>query len=163
MSYINFEKALELAKRCDGYIVSGEKNDSVIHKAENLFGKNFSRQNKEFFKRIGSLDFFGNEIYGIVKDDFSGLYVGCSLEATLSDREKYNLPEKLLIIYDFGFDGYMGYLDYSQLNEEGEPPVVMAYYNGAEYVITEKIAEDLGDFILELVQEVLLEQEKEKD
>lgn len=47
----------------------------------------------------------------------------------------------------------MAYLDYSSLNAEKEPDVIMAFYNGDKYETVEKLAEDLGDFILQLVQE----------
>lgn len=157
MSYQNYEKAVRLAKQCDGYSVGIEKSDDVLLRASELLGIKFSKQCYDFFKKLGYLEFFGVEIYGIVKDDFSGEYVGCAIEATLSDRKEYNLPQEWLTIYFFD-DGYMGYLDYSQLNESGEPPVIMAIYNGDEYVVTEKAAEDLGDFILHLVEEQLRKQ-----
>ncbi|MCL2474555.1 MAG: SMI1/KNR4 family protein [Chloroflexi bacterium] len=157
MSYQNFEKALELAKQCEFYMVKGERSGEVVAKAEELVGFKFSKQNFEFFKKTGYLSFSGNEFYGICKDDFSGSYTGCSVEATLQDRKEYNLPPQWLTIYFFD-DGYMGYLDYGQLNEDGEPPVIMAIYNGDEYVVTEKVAEDLGDFILQLVENQLARQ-----
>lgn len=47
----------------------------------------------------------------------------------------------------------MAYLDYSSLNAEKEPGVIMAFYNEDKYETVEKLAEDLGDFILQLVQE----------
>ena len=128
--------------------------EAVIKKAEKLFGYKFSPQTHEYFSRLGFLEFFGHEFYGIIKDDFSGTYVGCSIVATLADRKEYNLPKEWLVIYFFD-DGYMGYLDYSQLNDEGEPLVIMAIYDGKKYVVVERIAEDLGDFILELVKQQL--------
>jgi hypothetical protein len=154
MSYQNFSKALTLAKQCDGYLDGGGKSDSVIMEAERLLNINFSRQTSQYFSQFGFIEFFGNELYGIVKDDFSGIYVGCAIEATLQDRKELNLPLQWLTIYDFD-DGYMGYLDYSQLIEDGEPPVIMAIYNGKEYVVVEKVAEDFGDFLLMLVNEQL--------
>lgn len=157
MSYQNFEKAIDLAKQCDGYGIGNGKSDAVISKASELLNIKFSRQNYKYFKELGYLEFFGVEVYGIVKDDFSGDPEANSVETALVDRQEYNLPQEWLPIYFFD-DGYMGYLDYSQINKEGEPPVIMAIYNGKEYVITEKIAEDLGDFILQLVEEQLSRQ-----
>ena len=49
----------------------------------------------------------------------------------------------------------MVYLDYSNLNADNEPRVILALYNGLEYQIADTLAEDFGDFILELVKEVL--------
>ena len=157
MSYQNFLRALELAKQCKFYTIKGERTNEVVAKAEELFGIKFSKQNFEFFKRLGYLSFFGNEFYGICKDDFSGEHAGCAIEATLQDRKNYKLPFAWLTLYFFD-DGYYGYLDYSQLNEDCEPPVIMAIFNGKEHVVVEKIAEDLGDFLLKLVEKQLARQ-----
>ena len=157
MSYMNFEKALTLAKRCAGYLDGGGKSDRVIAEAEKLLDIKLSKQNAQYFKQCGFIEFFGNEIYGIVKDDFSGTHVGCAIEATLHDRKELNLPMQWLTLFFFD-DGYYGYLDYSQLNEDEEPPVIMAIYDGEKYVAVEKIAEDLGDFLIGLVEEQLAKQ-----
>lgn len=154
MSYQSFEKAVALAKQCRYYTIKGERTNKVIAMAEELLGFKFSRQNYEFFKRLGYLSFIGNEFFGICKDDFTGEHAGCAIEATLQDREKYGLPLKWLTLYFFD-DGYYGYLDYGQLNEEGEPPVIMAIFNGKEYVKVERVAEDFGDFLLTHVEEQL--------
>jgi len=154
LSYGNFQNAITLSKQCVGYSDGGGKSEAVIKKAEKLFGYKLSPQTHEYFSRLGFLEFYGHEFYGIIKDDFSGTYVGCSIEATLADRREYNLPKEWLVIYFFD-DGYMGYLDYSQLNAEGEPPVIMAILDEQKYVVAERVAEDLGDFILELVEQQL--------
>ena len=62
------------------------------------------------------------------------------------------MPEEWIPIYNFQ-DGNMAYLDYSSLNAEKEPKVIRAYYNGEKYEIVETLAEDFGDFVLQLVQE----------
>ena len=49
----------------------------------------------------------------------------------------------------------MAYLDYSSINSEGEPRVIEAFYNGVGYEMVGILAEDLGDFVLQLVQEQL--------
>jgi len=157
MSYQNFRNAIELAKQCRYYTIKGERTNEVVAMAEELVGLNFSKQNYEFFKELGYLSFFGNEFFGICKDDFSGGHSGCAVEATIQDRKELNLPPQWLTIYFFD-DGYYGYLDYSQLNEDREPPVIMAIYNGKEFVEVEKVAEDLGDFLLELVKDQLANQ-----
>ena len=157
MSYKSFEKALDSASKCNFYTIKGKRSKEVVARAEELFGHKFSRQNYDFYIKLGYLSFWGNEFYGIGKDDFSGTYTGCAIEATLQDRKEYNLPREWLIIYDFG-DGYMGYLDYSQVNKDGEPPVIMAIYDGKEYIVIEKVAEDFGDFLLKLVEEQMIRQ-----
>ena len=157
MSYQSFEKALELAKYCSGYFTHGAKIDKEIEYSEKQLEIKFSQQNRDYYRSIGYLSFEGCEIYGIYPDGDSKVLVGDSYASALHDRKCYNLPHNWLPIYDFD-DGYMGYLDYSQLNEEGEPPVIMAIYNGEKYVVVEKVAEDFGDFLLQIVEEQLARQ-----
>ena len=154
MSYTNFIKAMELAPKCKFYTTAGGKSEEEIDMSEKKLGISFSPQCKEFYKKYGYLSFFGNEIYGIDPEDDSGILEGNSVAYALNDREEYNLPKELIPIYDFG-DGNMAYLDYSSLNMEKEPSVIMAFYNGDKYEINETLAEDLGDFLLQLVQEQL--------
>jgi hypothetical protein len=158
MSYSNFEQALELAKQCKAYRISGGKSDDEIRNAESVIGLKFSRQNYDFYHRVGYLSFFGSEIFEIDPEDSSGILEGNSIAYALHDRKHYKLPTEWLPFYFFD-DGYMGYLDYSQINEDGEPPVIAAIYNGNEYVVTEKVAEDFGDFLMQLVQRQLTETE----
>ncbi len=117
-----------------------------------MLSVSFSSQCKEFYEKYGYLSFFGNEIYGIDPEDDSGILEGNSVAYALNDRKEYNLPKEWIPIYNFD-DGNMAYLDYSSLNAEKEPRVIMAFYNGEKYEITEILAEDFGDFILQLVQE----------
>lgn len=96
-------------------------------------------------------------LYGIYPDVFNGVYGDNAVIAPLQDRKKYNLPKEWLPIYDFD-DGYMGYLDYGNLNSEGEPRVIMAIYTGKNYEVVEVIAEDFGDFLLQQVKYQLANQ-----
>ena len=156
MSYLNFQKAKELAKQCNDYYTGKSKTTEEIIKSEEMLGMKFSKQLLDYYSGIGYLSFLGIEIYRIYPNSKSGTMAGNSIASALHDREKYNLSSKWLPIYFFD-DGYMGYLDYSQINEEGEPPVIMAVYDGSEYVVVEKVAEDFGDFLPLLVEEQLSE------
>ena len=104
------------------------------------------------YEKYGFLSFGGNEIYGVDPEDDSGVLEGNSVAYALNDREENNLPKEWIPIYNFD-DGNMAYLDYSSLNEEKEPSVIMAFHNEEKYEIVEKLAEDFGDFVLQLVQE----------
>lgn len=152
MSYTNFIKAMELAPKCKFYTTAGGKNEEEIRKSEQMLNIKFSNQSTEFYKKYGYLSFYGNEIFGIDPDDDSGILEGNSVAYALNDRKEYNLPNEWIPIYNFD-DGNMAYLDYSYLNEQKEPRVIMAFYNGKEYEIVETLAEDFGDFVLQLVQE----------
>lgn len=74
----------------------------------------------------------------------------------MNEREETGLPKEWIPVYNFD-DGYMAYLDYSSLNSEGEPSVIVAGFNDEEYEVEEKIAEDFGEFVLHLVMEQIAE------
>ena len=157
MSYYNFQKSMKLAPQCKYYKMAGQQTDELIEKLENVYGFRLSMQHHEFFKEYGYIMFFGTEIYGIYKDVFEGIYAGNAVIATLRDREEYNLPKKWIPLYDYD-DGYKAYLDYAYLNSDNEPRVVLGIFTGQEYEMMEIISEDLGDFLLELVEQQLAEQ-----
>lgn len=156
MSYSDLQKALSLAPDCNFYTTAGGKSESDIARSEQMLNIKFSKQCLEFYRKCGYLSFFGNEIFGINPDNLE-ILAGNSVAFALNDREAYNLPSKWLPIFDFD-DGDMAYLDYSSLNNENEPPVISAFFDGEEYVVSEQIAEDLGSFILQLVEEQLSNQ-----
>ena len=156
MSYFDLQKALALAPNCNYYTTVGGKSDVDIAKSEQILNLKFSRQCLDFYKKCGYLSFFGNEIFGINPDNLAVLS-GNSVAFALNDRECYGLPLKWLPIYDFE-DGNIAYLNYSSLNEENEPPVISAFFDGENYIVTEQISEDLGSFILMLVEKQLSKQ-----
>lgn len=153
MSYQNYIKAMELAPKCKFYTTAVGKSQEEIGRSEELLGIQFSRQCRQFYEQYGYLSFFGNEIFGIDPDDFDELE-GNSVAYALNDRKEYGLPIRWIPIYNFE-DGLMAYLDYSSINDDGEPCVIMAGFNGSEYQIEETIAQDFGDFVLGLVMQQL--------
>lgn len=154
MSYANFQDAMLRASKYDDYSVGVPIKKEVLKKAEKKLNVHFSKILNEYLEKYGYVEFNGNEIFGIVKEDFDDLSIleGCMVEYTISERINYQLPESWVTIYNFD-DGYMGFLDFSQKNAEGEPPVIMATYNGEKYTIVKRLSEDLGDFLLSLVNE----------
>lgn len=152
MSYQNYKDAMELAKKCKFYTTAGGKNQEAIKKSEELLGIKFSKQCREFYEQYGYLSFFGNEIFGIDPDDNSGELEGNSVAYALNDRREHGLPVSWIPIYNFD-DGLMAYLDYASLNDDGEPCVIAAEFDGSAYQVEETIAEDLGEFVLQLVEE----------
>ena len=75
----------------------------------------------------------------------------------LNDRKEYQLPNDWIPIFNYD-DGSMAYLDYSNRKADGEPKVIMCIYTGEKYEIVEEVAEDFGDFLLQLVEEQLKDQ-----
>ena len=154
MSYQNFIKAMKLAPKCEYFTITGEKTSQEILKSEELLKVKFSKQCLEFYQNFGYLSFYGNELFGIDPDDESNILEGNSIAYALHDRKTYNLPTEWVPIYNFG-DGCMAYLDYSSKNADNEPKVIMCLYTGEQYEIVKEIAEDFGDFLLQLVEQQL--------
>lgn len=152
MSYQNYREAMELAPKCKYYTTVGGRSKEEVKKSEELLGIKFSKQCTEFYEKYGYLSFFGSEIFGIDPNDDSGELEGNSVAYALNDREENGLPAEWIPVYNFD-DGYMAYLDYSSLNSEGEPCIIVAGFNGEEYEVEETIAEDFGEFVLHLVME----------
>ena len=154
MGYQDYKEAMELAPKCEYYTTAGGISDAAISNSEALLKVKFSKQCREFYKNYGYLSFSGNEIFGIDPNDDSVELEGNSVAYALNDRIEYGLPVEWIPIYNFD-DGYMAYLDYSSLNNDGEPRVIAAGFNGTEYQVEETIAEDFGEFVLQLVKEQL--------
>ena len=180
MSYQDFCKAMKLAPKCRFYETDSGAKDSVIQKAESLLGVRFSKQCREFYTNYNYLSFYGQEIYGVDPEKLDVL-VGNSVGATLSARKKWGLPAQWILFLDYGSDDTAVYMDYSQLNADGEPRIIEAVYTNGEhldeyndegfeegqepegycrYMVNEVLAEDFGQFLLKLVEEELAEQQE---
>jgi len=153
MSKENYKKGIECIENNKESIFIGKgASNSFVDEAEKLLGVKFSFEYKDFLMRYGSLTFDGGEIYGITSDGFLNSGIPNGVWYTLKQRETCHLPNHLLIIYNTESDEYFC-LDFSKLNEEGEPQVVAyAHCVDVEYQTYEKISDDFGDFLLELLK-----------
>ena len=149
MSYADYEKFKQDVYKCKYFKSIGGINEQKILKAEELLGLKFSKQCREFYEGYGYVSFEGTEIFGINPDNLN-VYAANSVAMALHERKDYGLPHEWLPIYDFE-DGFIVFQDYSQLNSDGEPIVIVGGYNGEKYIQAEKIAEDFGEFVLKLV------------
>jgi hypothetical protein len=153
MSYENFEKSLELVKSLENYYIGGGVTEELISKAEKILNIKFSKQHYEYLLNIGYLHFLNHIIAGLANtEDFS---LSSAVGTTLDYRgEDIGIPEKWVIILDEQYFHTPVFLDYSQINEDGEPPaILMSYNDNDEPFVLQKLAEDLGDFIFLLIEE----------
>ncbi|MEI4828801.1 SMI1/KNR4 family protein [Bacillus sp. FJAT-53711] len=154
MSWDNYKKAITLMEEyedeCD---FVGEHSEDVVKKAEQALGLRFSNTYRDFVKRYGAGNFGGEEIYGVIGEDFENSSVPDAIWVTLTERKEWNLPQNVVVIADTGM-GEWYCLDFNQCNAEGEPPVI-TYDSGLETDerTYDRIANDFGDFLLSLVKE----------
>ncbi|TDL32831.1 SMI1/KNR4 family protein [Jeotgalibacillus sp. S-D1] len=154
MSIESYHQAKELIKRNNELadFVGGCSID-LIEKAQDKIDIIFSGMYRDYLKSLGAGNFGSQEVYGIIHDDFENSSVPDAIWFTLSERREINLPNHLLVIYDTGSDELFC-LNYRDVNERGEPKVV-SYLPGIDLAQQkyELIAEDFGDFLLDLVEQ----------
>jgi len=157
MSYKNFQEALEILSSKNlilDYFYPQPLNRII--EAEKLLDISFPKSYKEFLRQFGSIGFHGEEIYGLNNSYDYSSYVYCNIVCATLEERKVNqdpsFPLYLIPIHALG-NGELSCLDTSQMNEEGECPVV-AWYFGATLPNgkLEILAEDFGAFLLEKVQ-----------
>ena len=152
MSYLNYKKAIQIMNenKSKCFFV-GMRSEEVINKAQEVLELKFSKIYLEFIKNYGAGNYGSEEILGVIDEDFEESSVPDGVWYTLTEREEVKLPKNLLVIYETGSDEIFC-LDHSKLNDEEEPAVV-SYLPGTDNKNQkyEKIAEDFGDFLLELV------------
>lgn len=153
MSIENYQKAKEIIfDEADIADFVGGCNEELINLAGGKLGLNFTGLYFDYLKTFGAGNFGAQEIYGIIGSDFENSSVPDAIWFTLTERREINLPNNLLVIYDTGSDEIFC-LDYNQLDDNGEPRVV-SFVPGVdlESQTYEIIANDFGDFLLDLVQ-----------
>lgn len=131
----------------------GGRSNELIKLAEEKLGVKFTGLYLDYLQTFGAGNFGAQEIYGIINDNFENSSVPDAIWYTLTERKEINLPNNLLVIYDTGSDELFC-LDFNQLDEKGEPKVV-SFVPGIdlESQSYEIIANDFGDFLLDLVMQ----------
>lgn len=131
----------------------GGRSNELIKLAEEKLGVKFTGLYLDYLQTFGVGNFGAQEIYGIINDKFENSSVPDAIWYTLTERKEINLPNNLLVIYDTGSDELFC-LDFNQLDEKGEPKVV-SFVPGIdlESQSYEVIANDFGDFLLDLVMQ----------
>jgi len=156
MSVETYQKAKQIisAQTDIADFVGGRSND-LISMAENELNLKFTGLYLDYLQTFGAGNFGAEEIYGIINDDFENSSVPDVIWYTLTERKEANLPNNLLVIYDTGSEELFC-LDFNNLDDKNEPRVV-SFVPGMqlESQTYEIIANDFGDFLLDLVKEEL--------
>ncbi|PGZ90922.1 SMI1/KNR4 family protein [Bacillus sp. AFS029533] len=155
MGWSNYEKALALLEqnKVDYDFVSG-CSDHLIEKAETALSLKFSKIYKHFINNYGAGVFATYEILGVTHENFHEsptLDYPDAVRFTLTKRRLKRLPENFITIIDYDPD-IVYCLDFSKLNDENEPAVV-SFNLGEDWGEQKLIAEDFGDFLLEIIQD----------
>lgn len=134
----------------------GKRSEILVQKAEHALGLTFPPTYRRFLLDWGTGCILGQEFCGVIHDDFFEKGSSDAIWLTLSQREEFNLPHKFILIKEDGRGNYFA-LDSSQVNADGEYPVVICYITGQ----VEYEAEDFGAFMRAEI-EMMLEDEDEE-
>ncbi len=154
MSLENYNKAVDIMTKnqSKGYF-AGPRSENVIRLAEQKLGVQFFGTYRCFLENYGAGNFGAQEIYGVISDDFENSSVPDAIWYTITERKEIGLPSNLMVIYDTG-SGEIFCLDFNQINDANEPAVI-SFVPGVdlEKQTYEKIADDFGDLLLDLVNQ----------
>jgi hypothetical protein len=159
----NLSTAFALLEKYKDLVVcsSGEKKEDLIEEAQIYLGVYFPISYKMFLRKFGFISLGGCEIYGVIDSDFINSTVPDAIWFSYDNRQ-YGLPHYMLQIYSVG-EGTTYCLDTSQMNSEGECPVVAWPLGGYETTpVLEIVAPDFGTFFLNLVKREI-EWKKERE
>lgn len=157
MSIENYNKAIKIInENKEKCYFAGNRSEVLVSRAEKALGIKFSSQYRKFVLEYGAGSIGAEEIYGVVKDNFNNSSVPDGIWFTLTERKEINMPENLIVICDTGSDEFFC-LDFKRINKDGEPPVVV-FVPGVEnrHQTYEIIAEDFGDYLLQVVERELV-------
>lgn len=134
------------------------QTEKLIEEAENALNLSFPDDYRQFLLDYGTGDVGIDSIFGVVNDDFDNSSSPDVVWVTLQERKAAKLRNDLIIIYDDAEGGYY-VLDYSRLNANHEPKVVLYIpghpENEQPYTL---IANDFSDLFYKLVTaEITLE------
>ena len=133
----------------------GNTSKDLVDKAEMKLEVKFSKSYKKFLLKFGAGNFGSEEIFGIIKTDFENSGIPDAVWYTLKQRKDIKIPDNLVIIYFTGGEELFC-LDAYKINNDGESPIV-SYILGVDekYQKYEVIAEDFGEFLLDIVKKQL--------
>lgn len=136
------------------------KNIEFIKDAENYLNIKLPDSYKNFLEIYGFLSFGGQEIYGLIDNDFINSEVLDAFWLTMDFRKEFDLPHHIILISDIG-DGSYYALDLTQMNDEQECPVVIWPVGGYdETPELEIVAPDFGTWFYDQVMEQIKRHQK---
>lgn len=166
MSVEDLEKAFKLTSENfnqNECYCSTPKSEELIREAEKILNVKFPRTYKNFIRKIGWGGPKGLLIPGIRVDDPAELSSTGLVWGVLKDRKDSGYPDHIIGLYDLG-EGTTYCLDLSQMNKEGECPVVVWPLEGYEATpVLEILAEDFGKFYLDMIEEQIIWKRKKED
>lgn len=138
------EEAIAICERHDGACFAGPRAELVVS-AETALGFSLPPSYRVFVGRLGAGSIGGFEIYGLIREPFSGV-IPDAVGYTLRERDApSNLPNSMIVI---GSDGMGG--DYVLDVSKGEEPPVEVWEGGRSIASDqlERVGGSFGEWLL---------------
>jgi hypothetical protein len=123
-----------------------------VSRAEETLGIEFPGSYRRFLVELGAGGIGGEEIYGLVNDDFEDVRPPQAIGLTLDLRRRGHISLDLVVIYNLGQGSYYA-LDTARATREAEAPVV-AFTPGIHRAgdRLEVVAKDFARFFLDTMR-----------
>ncbi len=153
MSWTDLEEAFSIIeKKKEEDEFNDPKSEELILLAERTLNLQFPKTYREFLKKYGCGGIGGFEVYGLIHSDFEHSGIPDAIWLTLDERKTSNLPHHFIIIASVGNGEYYA-IDCSKVDNNGENPVVVFYPWNANEPKLEKVADDFGKFLKNMISE----------
>lgn len=142
-------RLLESDEISDHLYFVGERDESLVCKAEQALGLKFPEDYRQFLLSLGAGSIGSYEIYGITDDDFESSKIPNGVWYTINNRRN-GLPKDLILI---------GHSEVGspciRVLQDSEKSPIIAYYLGMpeEAQTYELLGNSFGDYFLENVQQ----------
>lgn len=146
------ERLIELVRRNDDIAHHADGCDSgTMTTAESDLGMSFPLSYRRLVEEFGTWDIAGEEFLGVYRTPATGQKLLGSVKETLDARSQYGMPSDLIVVM---FDGMGGLvvLDSSQVDREGEYPVLVWNPGAVDRESMERLGNDFGSFAFALCQ-----------
>jgi hypothetical protein len=146
------ERLIELVRGSDDIANHADGCDAgLITAAERDLSVTFPPSYRRVIEEFGTWDIAGEEFLGVYQAPAMGQKLLGSVTETLHAHSQYGMPSDLIVVM---FDGMGGLivLDSSQVDQEGEYPVLVWNPGVADRQSMERLGDDFGSFALSLCQ-----------
>ena len=154
MSLGQLEMAFDLIAQSDVADFHGAKSEELICQAEEALGIHFPPTYRAFVSHLGCGGIRGYEFYGVIDENFENSGIPNAVWLTLRDRTDCGLPKSFIPICDTGLGGYY-VIDVSQVNADGDCPVIEYWPGAPEPTGKEVVAHDFGEFFYDRVRDAI--------
>ena len=148
----DFEEALELIEDYLDEANFEAQPEERIERAERALGVRFPPTYRRFLYELGAGGVDGEEVYGLINDDFEDGRPPQAVGLTLELRREGHVSDDLVVVYNLGQGSYYA-LDTARADADGEAPVV-GFTPGVNKAADdlEVIAPDFGRFFLDTIR-----------